>query len=1159
MSRFSELRAAALDRASSRRRLYSFHAPRARRPRVVSIVFSLLFLIALSCAVSSTFAAEEQQAFLDALKARGYDDVALVYLKQLQASGEALPEIDGEIDYKIGAAAFDAWLKAPSSTRASLADQALAAFKKYLEASPDGPSAFEANFGAARLLIDQGDRALADSNKKNVKTEDAANLKQRARGSYSEAKPYLAAALKLAQTRAKERQADESGPVDALQQAQASYLDALIRSATLQAQTARTFEIGSEEHKTGLTKAREAFEKIADQYGQYAGSFKARYLAAEAAHELGDDDSALTWLEELSVVPSEDNFFPLKTRGLLLYAEIADAQASALADADAETAQKSACLDMGLAKKFNDWKNVDKYPSEYYVSAEGLRIALLAGKAAIRLEKMRQTDFNRFANAGKKTFIEATDPFYKKMNVPANRGTKGNTVVLFAAETLCELAAGRGTVATEAQNLLNDKIFAELDLSKYSFAKKIKVDDFDSAFDAASRASAAFKQISDESKIAAPDAIADAKRDVKETGEKTLETLRDALLWGEKALRPDRKGKLSADDKASAQSRVDSLYMKYAVVAFALERYEDAYAAGEYLAKRRSDSEFSSQGAIVALRSLQSIAVRLRAEDAAQETQDAFQNELDAFSNYIAERWSDESDDSAIALEAAIVRLDSAVADGDVESAKSLLAKIPENSPRRAGAELRVGQSLWNEWARRGAEIAEARQNGEELDETALNAQKETMKSILDAAEEALRNGLERKITSTAGVNEQDYLAIYSTYLLAQVYDKLDRPEDVEKWLSHPVIGARTIVERSFKSADDPEALDLADAPEFINESFQLAALSLTLSVVVADPERLEEAENIMTTLESLAEGSDENSGKLTGVYVRLGRRLEERVDELKEKAETGDGSQQAALDSVVKGFEAFLKRVAERNENADFTTLRWVADSYLALGRGLSGVTSDPPKEALAYYAQAVRAYQSILKKIGTDPNFAPSPAHKTAIEIKASECLRRAGQFELALKFLGKTIDASPNNLDVQIEAASIYADWGRKNNDQYLKAIVGDQAKIWGWNGIIKRAAPQLDKDERYKKTFYDAYVEKTRCRYQYARKLKDKDKRVKQAQDAEADLERLCQTRPDMGGAEYFGKFNSAYKNFQKLRGEKNLRGLRDKAKSKTSAPTDGKKA
>ncbi len=1119
-----------LQAAVARLRLYTVFAPNARS---VGRVF-VLFLAAFSTACSAqSFAAEEWNDFLAALKARGYDDVALVYLKQLQASDSAPPELNAELDYKIGAAAFDAWVAAPASTRASLAAEARAAFEKYLADAPKGENVYEANIGMTRLIVDEADRAYVAATRKGV-SEDAKNAKlMEARNAYSEAKPYLTAATKVAQERAKSLQNAEGARVEKVQEAQAAYLDALVRMATLQAQTARTFAPSSDDYKTGLETARDQFEKISATYGQYAGAFKARFLQAEACRDLGDAEQAVSLLEELAVLPWEDRFVSLKTRALALYADIADEM-------------KDPAVDMNLVVKYNNWKS-EKLSEEYYASAEGLRLQLLAGAATIRLEKTRRTDFNAFARAGKKTFVDQTDPMYKTMNVSEKKGAKGNTIVLYALETLGELAAGKSSVALEAQALLKDEIFDGIDASKYSFAKK--VDDFSSAFDAATRDSAAFSQARQEYLGASANAQAEAIKAMQSAGKQAIDSIRVALDWGAKAVRPDKKGKIKEEDRKKAQDEIDQLYLKYAVVAFALERYEDAFTVGDYLVGRNAEFENASQGAIVAMRALQAMSSRAREEGAEQDQLDALKAKLNAFSNRVAAIWS-EDDASGVALEAAAIQLDAAVAAGDVETAKTLLAQIPENSTRRANAELRMGQALWNEWASRNAAFLTAKQEGEELDEATIAETKAKLDEILDAARQSLYDGLERMLNSSKGVTEKDYLAIYSTYLLAQVYEKLDQTAEVEKWLTHPVVGAQTMVERSL--AAQPQ--DDEDIPDFINESFQLAVLALALSVAISDSEKYADAEKLMTTLEELAADSEDASGKLTGVYLRLGKRLEERMLELKDAVDGGEEDKQAELDAVVQGFESFLKRASDRDVGNSYASLRWIADSYLALGRGLTGVSGAPSKEALNYFSQAGKTYQTILKKIADDASFAPSAQTKVAIEIKTSECLRGAAQYKKAFEFLKNTIKENRDNIDVQKEAATIFQDWGRVEPKYYLTAIVGAspdaQGKnyVWGWNGIIRRAAPSIDKGERFKTLYYDAYLAKTRCRYLYLRKLKEKAEREKEARDAEADLERLYQTRPDLGGPATFNKFDSAYKNFQKARGENKPKSLREQAKA-----------
>ena len=81
----------------------------------------------------------------------------------------------------------------------ALAEQARDAFAKYLKSVPDGDYALEANVGLARLAADRGDRALDAANKKGIAPDEADSKRLAARDAYSEAKPYLSAALKIAQ------------------------------------------------------------------------------------------------------------------------------------------------------------------------------------------------------------------------------------------------------------------------------------------------------------------------------------------------------------------------------------------------------------------------------------------------------------------------------------------------------------------------------------------------------------------------------------------------------------------------------------------------------------------------------------------------------------------------------------------------------------------------------------------------------------------------------------------------------------------------------------------------------------------------------------------------------------------------------------------------
>ncbi len=1098
-------------------------------------------------------AAEDWRRFLDALDENGYGDLAIDYLKSLQDSQTAPPELAAELDLRLGLATLDALSTAPPSRRDSLVAQARAALEKFLAENPDSPSVDQANAGLGRLLLDEGSRALDATALKDVSDADRERSTTAAKLAFSNAKPYLDAALKAAREKAKTLQESKNARPDDLSRAQGAFLDLTLRFATLQAQTARTFPENSKERRDGLTKARTNFGKIFATFQQYAGGFQARYLEAEIARELGDVEAALGALSELAILPFEPQFYSLKTRSLLLFAEIAVER------------DDPAAL-MSVVKKFNDWQDGERLPKAYYSSAEGLRIRLLAVRATIRLEELRRADFDAFAAAGKKTFTDSEDPTYKLMSLKG-KTTGSNKIVVFALENLVFVAGKPGPDGAEAQALLKNPLFEGIDLSQYSFAKPAS--DFAGAVAEARRAVSAYSTALRDAKGAAPELAAEARKLVDESAEAAYSAFQKAFEL--------------ADDKTSADD-LDAARLQFAAICFAIERFEEAFSAADELAKNRPELASAPTAASVALRSLQALESKARRSGADDDELASARQKIAEYADFVVERWSADAESgnanavaaAAVVQEGTLVQMELAIDAGNVDAARAFLEKIPESSPRRADAELRLGGSFWSAWnARRDA----ASELDADADSNAENAPA-TVDALLSGAEKALYDGLQRKIQSPNGVSETDETTIFYVFLLVQVYEAQGKFADAENWLKHPVIGPATFVERKLSgaapvaenaapegAAAPAETEIAATAPsELLDDDFQTAVLATQLSLTLASPERLADAEKIAENLEKLVERSPENASKLLGVYLRLGKRLEERLTALKDAAEKGDASKEAELAAASKGFEAFLKRAAERSaqSGAGYASSRWIADSFLALGRGLSGTLSDPPPQAVEYFAQAGRTYQTILKKIEADTNFAPAESARLAVSLKIVESLRSAGAYTKAFDQAKKLIKEAPNNLDVQLETARTLQSWGRKDPKRYLTAIVGGapDAKgrnvVWGWNGIIRKLAAAFNRGEKFKEAFYDAYREKTLCRYLYIKKLTDKDEIAKQARDAENDLRRLYQTRPDLGGPATFAKFDSAFKNFQKLRGEKKPIGLRAAAKKNGATPATSAK-
>ena len=1086
---------------ATKRAYYVLYATNRNYARIFAILL-LLFLVA-TCA-NPARAAEDWNAFLEALKARGYDDVALVYLKTLQEKGEAPPELNDELDYAVGAAAFEEALKATPNKRDALVGQARDAFEKYLQNAPEGNKALEANAGLGRILLEQADRIMTQSGKLDEQARDAARLQ--ARTLYADANSRLLNALKLSQTRARNLQNEPTANPNELRAAQAQFLDLTIRLATAEAQLARSYPLGSDDYVKRLEKAEARFKEIFEKYQQYTGAFKARFSEAEILHELGRDDEALGILSELAVLPFEEQFYALKTRSLLLFAEIA-------------VDKNDPALLMSLLQKFEQWSNGEKLPKSVTSSAEGRRIYLLAGRAVVALETLRRENVNVYNAAGKKTFVETDDPIYKLLN-STRKKTGSNQIVQYAVKTLSVVAAGRSADALEAQKILQtDPIFSDVDLEKSSYVQKAET--FKDAADIATREAANYSQARQNANNAAPEVAQEAKHEEEQALADAIDAFNTAFDMSAREFRPDRKGKLDPDAVANAQEELNKLRMKYAAITIACERYEEAFVVADRLARDENFAD-AGQAAVIAFRALQASAAAARARENEADA-NALDQRVKAYSEFMAARWeSDEN--SLVGQEAAYAQLDAAIDEGEFETARAALEKIAPETPRRANAELKLGQALWSSWN----EQRDATTDDDEPD-AETNAK---LAALLDDAQRYLLAGLERKVK--AGADADDAVAIFATYLLAQTFVEKDDFANAEKWLTHPTIGAVKVCERARNSEEElPRSL------AFVNDSFQMAALALQLRLLTTDVSRLDQAEAVMAQLDAIAERSPENATKLTSVYLAIGKRFEERLRALRDNA---NDEKREELQKAANGFEIFLDEASKRlGENNSYAAQRWIADSYLALGRGLADPKSKPSADAIKYLDKARDTYMNVAKRCQSQPDFAPSATALTSALLGACEADRHAQRFDRAYKGLQAILAKAQDNIDVQREAALLLHAWGARDPKNYVKAIAGDLAQkggkklVWGWNGIIKRLAPALEKGERYKELYFEAYRGKTRSRFLYVRSIKDVEERKRQAQSAEEDVRRLYQTNPTMGGAASFAYFERACKEFQKLRG------------------------
>ncbi len=156
-------------------------------------------------------------------------------------------------------------------------------------------------------------------------------------------------------------------------------------------------------------------------------------------------------------------------------------------------------------------------------------------------------------------------------------------------------------------------------------------------------------------------------------------------------------------------------------------QYYEAAVIGEYLSRRAPDSVEGRQGALIALASYR----KLFDESKKPEAERTFEiAHIQQIAEHIIKQWP--TDD--VAENAALTLLNFAIQQHQLDKAVEYLKRLPENSPRRIGAQLRTGQALWTTYLRAPTMPAAERPSAKELELYRSEAEK-----ILSAAVEQSR------------------------------------------------------------------------------------------------------------------------------------------------------------------------------------------------------------------------------------------------------------------------------------------------------------------------------------------------------------------------------------------------------------------------------------
>ena len=574
---------------------------------------------------------------------------------------------------------------------------------------------------------------------------------------------------------------------------------------------------------------------------------------------------------------------------------------------------------------------------------------------------------------------------------------------------------------------------------------------------------------------------------------------------------------LELADKKTDLSQVNTIRFYLTFLYFMDERLYDSAVMGELLAYRYPQSAGARKGAEIAIKAYRKL---FDVERRANRDTSFELAQMQRVAQYVTARWEDDPS----AQEAWLMLFDTAVDMKDVEKAKTYLDKMSPDSPRRADAELRLGQMYWAQYIRQTALEEGERPSQEVLDD------------LVEKAQQTLRQGIDRMSTAVDAGGQATFPLAFSVLALSQILIDAGNAQEAVRWLDDPKVGPMALI-----AANDPAVSGRKD--------FQIDAYKAALRAYVG-AEKLDKAEDVMGKLEELV-GQDDEAGatRLTQIYISLGRQLEELLTRLRAEGKTGE------IEKVSQGFEKFLDTISKREKGNSFSSLNWVAQTFASLGAGLDPGDGPLPAAALRYYESAGATYYRLLKN---PPEDMPEGA-QTSIKVQLAVCLRALGRraddsdpkaaknnFTQALSLLVGILKERQTRVDVQMEAARTYQELARATEESryFLNAILGGQKQangtylIWGWNGIARRVAG----NEKFRSVFYEARYNIALCRMRLAETQKG-DEQKATLKMAENDILVTQKLYPTLGGPEWFDKYDALLKTIRKFQGIENPEGLK----------------
>lgn len=563
---------------------------------------------------------------------------------------------------------------------------------------------------------------------------------------------------------------------------------------------------------------------------------------------------------------------------------------------------------------------------------------------------------------------------------------------------------------------------------------------------------------------------------------------------------------LQLADNSSSREDVNMVRYYLAHLYYLSGRSCESGLVGEFVARRYPETAAARPCAKIALASFVKLYTETDPANRQFETQ-----QVVSFAEFTAARWPDQPEgrDALNTLIPLLINTDR------LQDAVASLTKIPEGTSQRSAAELKLGHAIWNKYlkTRRGS-----------AGNTAADAA--ALDRLRQQAEQTLRAGL--KNLNPDALDESAAAAILS---LAQLDVEIGNSKGAAQILENPQYGPLTLLAR-----DAPAA----KSPEFVEEAYK-TSLRAYIGMLSQEPSPdavIAKARGIMDAMQTRVGNSPDGQQRLINIYIGLAKDLESQLQAAPESLKK----------SLAKGFEIFLRQLGDTASEAN--VLNWVAETFLSLGAAFDspGAVSS---ESKSYYEQSIASFDKLL----ADPKL--NAALNTQVRLRRAEAFRHLRDYAKAAAALEDILREKPLLLNVQVEAAKTYQEWGSVpgSESRYEQAIMGrgtdkktQRAAVWGWARIAQTTASYA----QFKDTFQESRYNLALCRFLWAQAQKG-DQRNKLLEAAERDIQ-LTHRLYGLGDAQRSAQYDALLQNIQKARGASptGIRGLTSRTETPATA-------